>query len=1124
MKNTFLILLATLVMAGTSHATLIFDESFDYPDGPLVSGSGGVWLHHSGNTPDEVQVADGKITVTFHNTEDVNRPLNDTYTEGTLYASFVVNFSELPGSSGSYFAHFNSSSFKGRIFATTAGAADGQFRVGVANGDSNPDAVVPTDLSLGQDYLLVLRMDVNPVASTLWLNPNSEGALNDRADATDDTDAAGISAFAFREASGMGTMTVDNLKVGTAFSDVAEGGNTTTNPPVVSVIEDQSIPANSSTAAIDFTVNDGETSPDNLIVTATSSNPALVPNDPANIALDGVGTDRTITISPATDQQGSATITITVEDADNNTAMTSFVVVVGAPTISAIPNQFTRVATPTAELAFTIGDVETPAENLNVSGSSSNPTLVSAGNFTFGGSGANRTVIVTPAAGQSGFAIVTVSVSDGVNTADTSFALSVNPLTGTDLVDDFTYADGPITITSSGIWANHSGTTEELQVLDGKLQLSQFQGEDVNALFFGGLPYGFYGTNEGYVIYSSFAVRFTELPAGEGSYFAHLKDNGNFNFRARVFATTNGASPGYYRLGISDGSSSVSALAPTDLALEDTVIVTTRYVVDTGECVLWVNAQSEADASVAATDETLPVDIWAFAFRQSSGIGVLSVDDLLTGGTFADVFQQPPPPNTSPTISVIDDQVTDLNGLIGPLAFTIDDAETAVANLDLSVRVNNDVLFPPGSIVFGGSGANRTVTLTPATDESGSAQIVVTVTDEGTRTASTSFQVTVLAPNNPPLISEIPNQQTPMDTATAPIPFVIGDPESAVEDLTLSVSSSEPTIIPEANILLNGSGSNWTVTVTPAAGQLGVATIGISVSDGVFTTTTNFLLTVTLRDLLVEPFDYPDGSVVDGSSLWSTHSGTTGQVQVVSGKLEITEAQSEDINAPLAGAPYDPSSGLNLYVSFAVNFSELPGSGSGNYFAHFKDDGSGFRAKIYANTDNAGTDMFRLGIINVSGAPVQFPLDLSLGTTYLVVVRYNVETASSVLWVNPTSEADPGAVAIDSGATSVIVTSFAFRESGNIGAMAIDDLVVATTFEAVLPEPGVSLTIQAPAGGGLEISWPAAATADGYMLQSTTALPGGWADYSDQGTAVDGRQTVTISAPTGNRFFQLINR
>ena len=112
------------------------------------------------------------------------------------------------------------------------------------------------------------------------------------------------------------------------------------------------------------------------------------------------------------------------------TASDTFVLTVNAvndaPTISDIANQTTTANTATGPLSFTVGDVETAAGSLTVSGSSNNTTLVPNGNIVFGGSGANRTVTVTPAANQSGTATITVTVSDGALTASDTFVLTVN--------------------------------------------------------------------------------------------------------------------------------------------------------------------------------------------------------------------------------------------------------------------------------------------------------------------------------------------------------------------------------------------------------------------------------------------------------------------------------------------------------------------------------------------------------------------------------------------------------------------------------------------------------------------------------------------------------------------------
>jgi len=88
------------------------------------------------------------------------------------------------------------------------------------------------------------------------------------------------------------------------------------------------------------------------------------------------------------------------------------------------------------------------------------------------------------------------------------------------------------------------------------------------------------------------------------------------------------------------------------------------------------------------------------------------------------------------------------------------------------------------------------------------------------------------AVNTPPTVSDILDQSTPEDTATPPIPFVVGDLETGPDALIISANSSNPTLAPNENILLGGAGTDRTVTVIPAADLSGDTTIAITVTDG----------------------------------------------------------------------------------------------------------------------------------------------------------------------------------------------------------------------------------------------------------------------------------------------------
>src|SRR5262249_15132844 len=114
-----------------------------------------------------------------------------------------------------------------------------------------------------------------------------------------------------------------------------------------------------------------------LSVTATSSNPSLIPNPTVNYTSPNA--TGTIAFTPATGAGGSATITVTVNDggATSNTVSRAFTVTVNRlPTISGISNLVTTVGAIIPPIPFTIGDAETTASSLTVSATSTNQSLI----------------------------------------------------------------------------------------------------------------------------------------------------------------------------------------------------------------------------------------------------------------------------------------------------------------------------------------------------------------------------------------------------------------------------------------------------------------------------------------------------------------------------------------------------------------------------------------------------------------------------------------------------------------------------------------------------------------------------------------------------------------------------
>jgi uncharacterized repeat protein (TIGR02543 family) len=173
--------------------------------------------------------------------------------------------------------------------------------------------------------------------------------------------------------------------------------------------------------------------------------------------------------------------------------------------------------------------------------------------------------------------------------------------------------------------------------------------------------------------------------------------------------------------------------------------------------------------------------------------------------------------NTAPTISTIAAQSTNEDTTTGSIAFTISDPETAATSLTVSASSSNLALLANSNIIITGSGANRTVTATPAPNKSGATAVTLTVSD-GSLSNSTSFVLTVNAVNDAPSFAAGSNQaalagsgpQTVTGWATL---ISAGPPDEAGQLLNFIVSndnnalfSVQPSIAP-----------NGTLTYTPAA-------------------------------------------------------------------------------------------------------------------------------------------------------------------------------------------------------------------------------------------------------------------------------------------------------------------
>ena len=421
-----------------------------------------------------------------------------------------------------------------------------------------------------------------------------------------------------------------------------------------------------------------------------------------------------------------------------------------APTITTIANQTTVPGTAVGPISFTVGDSQTAAGSLIVTGTSSNTTLVPAGNIVFGGSGANRTVTLTPAAGQAGTATITLTVTDGVGlTTSIRFTLTVSASTRVRPVIVNGYGSHGV---SPGPFASAtisnvvpSGTNRLLIVT-----LDLWQGSTAGVTF-GGVPLTQFATGD-WAGGGKLETWYLVNPATTSGNVAITFTSGTISaYDAQAFtlsgvdqATPFGTPSAMYGV---NGSLALSpASSTTDLVLFNVVGNGQVAPAGTGLAVARLESGSASNtlftapggAGSTSTTITYPYSLAGVGFAVHA----------VAGGT-----------NTPPTISAVGSQTTTTGMAVGPLSFTVGDAETAVASLRMSGTSTNTTLVPTANIVFGGSGASRTVIVTPAAGLTGTVTISVTVSD-GTLTATSTFLLTVNTPLSAPVFTTQPVSKT----------------------------------------------------------------------------------------------------------------------------------------------------------------------------------------------------------------------------------------------------------------------------------------------------------------------------------------------------------------------------
>jgi hypothetical protein len=300
-----------------------------------------------------------------------------------------------------------------------------------------------------------------------------------------------------------------------------------------------------------------------------------------------------------------------------------------------------------------------------------------------------------------------------------------------------------------------------------------------------------------------------------------------------------------------------------------------------------------------------------FAVTAVNSAGVESgysseIDYLLPGtGTPAPA----PAPNAAPTLDPLSNLTMNQNASMQTVSLTgiSSGAANEAQSLQITAFSSNPALIPTPSIFYSSPNSSGALTFRPAAGQAGTATISVTVNDgqAGNNMIVRTFTVTVnsVALNIAPTLNGFGDLVIAQNSSTTflQVSGITSGSSSEFQPLTLTATSSNPSLIPTPSVSYASPNSTGTLAFAPAANMSGSATVTLTVSDGQplnGATSRSFVVTVNNRPTLnpLGDLSINQDSAPQTVSLGGITSGAANEVQT----LQVTATSS---NPALIPAP-----------------------------------------------------------------------------------------------------------------------------------------------------------------------------------------------------------------------------
>jgi alpha-tubulin suppressor-like RCC1 family protein len=611
--------------------------------------------------------------------------------------------------------------------------------------------------------------------------------------------------------------------------------------PQLSEIENQTMMEDSE-ISVDFVVTDADSDLSELTFQVVSSNKYVIPNSSENLSLSGEGSNRTLYIKPKADQAGSVRISIEVRDLDDLYDQTSFMINVqninDPPTLSNIEDMEIKENESTPPIEFTIYDPDLAASNLDLTVTSNNKLLVPNDRFhlDLSGDGENRTLIITPLENTTGETTIRLQLTDGIIPVWESFVLRVSP-------QNFPPEFSPIGLQSTEV-------NTELEI--------RFDVTDAE------MP--------SYLLQLSATSSDPDVVPNDS---AHLKlETGADNERILTITPLENES----------GQLTITLMLQDDLS---TVPLAFTLVVNHPPSISSVSEQetdedvplyphvlftvSDADTNVnqlqltarSANEELIPNDDDHLVFQNNGYYQYLSVvpapnqcgtthitvsitDGYSVRTTGFDITVRPI--NDPPFILPVAPVITYEDTAISSLKITIGDLETSADLLALSFLSDNESLLPIQNIQVTGQSATRYLSLTPTSNQYGSAKVTLKVSDTEGLSADREFLFQVKSVNDAPA----PQNQSFETRINVPFTGIVHANDVDGDPLTYVISAK-----PEKGNVTLLNASTGAFTYQPLYEIYGSDSFLFVASDG-FETSVEGTVTIQIHD------DMPPEIILDG--------------------------------------------------------------------------------------------------------------------------------------------------------------------------------------------------------------------------------------------------------------------